>query len=50
MTDAKSPHQSGGASAVNQLMQGLARPFVALMQRWMPDAFIFAAVLSILTS
>jgi short-chain fatty acids transporter len=49
MTDAKSPHQSGGASAVNQLMQGLARPFVALMQRWMPDAFIFAAVLSILT-
>ena len=37
------------ASWLNRVMRALARPFVALMQRYMPDAFIFAIILSVLT-
>ncbi|MGH1418391.1 MAG: short-chain fatty acid transporter [Hyphomicrobiaceae bacterium] len=33
----------------NRVMQALARPLVALTQRYMPDAFIFAILLSALT-
>jgi short-chain fatty acids transporter len=40
---------TGGASVLNLLMRGLSAPFVALMQRWMPNAFIFATLLTILT-
>ncbi len=39
----------GDASWLNRVMRALARPFVALMQRYMPDAFIFAIILSVLT-
>jgi short-chain fatty acids transporter len=40
---------TGDASFLNQVMRGLAAPFVAMMQRWMPNAFIFATLLTILT-
>ncbi len=36
-------------SPLNRLMRALAAPFVALMQRFMPDAFIFAGLLTLLT-
>jgi len=40
----------GGASgALNRFMQALAAPFVSVMQRWMPDPFIFATLLTALT-
>ena len=41
--------QADNASFLNQIMRGLSAPFVALMQRWMPNAFIFATILTILT-
>ena len=41
--------QQGHTSVLNNVMRGLSAPFVALMQRWMPNAFIFAALLTILT-
>ncbi len=49
MADTKAAQQAGSSSVLNQAMRGLASPFVALMQRWMPNAFIFAAILTILT-
>jgi len=36
-------------SGLNHALSGLARPFVAITQRYMPDAFIFAILLTILT-
>jgi len=40
----------GGASGtLNRFMQALAAPFVSVMQRWMPDPFIFATLLTALT-
>ena len=41
--------QQGHTSVLNKVMRGLSAPFVTLMQRWMPNAFIFAALLTILT-
>jgi len=41
--------QQGHTSVLNNIMRGLSAPFVELMQRWMPNAFIFAAILTILT-
>ncbi len=37
------------SSFANRALRALARPFVALMQRYMPDAFIFAILLTALT-
>ena len=37
------------SSLANRALRTLARPFVALMQRYMPDAFIFAILLTALT-
>lgn len=39
----------GGGSLLNRALRALARPFVTLTQRYMPDAFIFAILLTILT-
>jgi short-chain fatty acids transporter len=49
MAGNKAAQSTGDASVLNQVMRGLSAPFVALMQRWMPNAFIFATLLTILT-
>ena len=49
MTGNRAVQQAGDASVLNQIMRGLSAPFVALMHRWMPNAFIFATILTILT-
>lgn len=41
--------EDADASWANRALRALARPFVALVQRYMPDAFIFAILLSVLT-
>ena len=30
-------------------LEGLARPFVRLVERWYPDAYVFAILLTLLT-
>ncbi len=37
------------SSSLNRILRALAQPFVTLMQRWMPDAFVFALALTVLT-
>ena len=37
------------SSVLNRILRMLAQPFVTLMQRWMPDAFVFAVALTALT-
>ena len=49
MTTIKSSSPKGDASVLNRVMRGLSAPFVAIMQRWMPNAFIFATLLTLLT-
>lgn len=47
MSDSTS--QEDAPSTINRVMRAIAKPFVALIQTWMPNPFIFAVLLSILT-
>ncbi len=41
--------KGSGASLLNRALRAFAQPFVATTQRYMPDAFIFAILLTLLT-